>query len=81
MVHVTYRIVRHDEGWAYKVGDVFSEPFPTHKAALAAAKRAAAEQRAPGDTHSIEYEDSSGKWHTETSLGTDRPDTDVEDSR
>lgn len=47
MTHVTYRIVRHDEGWAYKAGDVFSEPFRTHAAALAAAKRAAQEQRVP----------------------------------
>ena len=51
MTHVTYRIVRHDEGWAYKAGDVFSEPFRTHAAALAAAKRAAQEQRVPGQTH------------------------------
>ena len=29
MVHVTYTIVEHDGGWAYKLGDVFSEPFRT----------------------------------------------------
>ncbi len=80
MVHVTYKIVRHDEGWAYKVGDVFSEPFPTHKAALEAAQRAAREQRSPGATSNIEYEDENGQWHTETALGVDRPETDVEDS-
>src|SRR5262249_37639903 len=38
MSHVTYRIVRHDDGWAYTVNGVFSEPFPTHAAALAAAR-------------------------------------------
>lgn len=81
MTHVIYRIVQHDSGWAYKAGDVFSEAFPTHAAALAAAKRAAEEQRAPGDTHAIEYEDENGKWHTETASGSDRPETDVEDSR
>jgi hypothetical protein len=81
MTHVTYRIVRHDEGWAYKVGDVFSERFNTHREALDAAKRAAREQRVPGDTHTIEYEDANGKWHTETAFGGDRPETDVEDSR
>ena len=37
MARVTYVIVEHDGGWAYKVGDVFSETFPTHDAALAAA--------------------------------------------
>jgi hypothetical protein len=48
MSHVIYRIVRHDEGWAYTADGVFSERFPTHAAALAAAKAAAAEQRVPG---------------------------------
>jgi hypothetical protein len=80
MSHVTYRIVRHDEGWAYMVNGVFSEPFPTHDAALAAARTAAAEQRVPGHTETIEYEDEKGRWRTETAAGTDRPDTDVEDT-
>ena len=48
MSHVTYKIVEHDGGWAYTVNGVFSEPFATHAVALAAAKRAAAEQRVPG---------------------------------
>lgn len=81
MAHVTYKIVRHDEGWAYKVDNVFSEPFPTHAAALAAARHAAQEQRIPGRTEAIEYEDEKGRWHSETASGTDRPDTDVEDSK
>lgn len=80
MSHITYKVVRHDEGWAYKAGDVFSEPFPTHAAALAAARMAAQEQRVPGRTEVIEWEDENGKWHTETASGSDRPDTDVKDS-
>ena len=48
MPEITYEIVEHDGGWAYKVGGAFSEPFPTHAAALAAAKVAAAEQEQPG---------------------------------
>ena len=80
MSHVTYKIVQHDGGWAYTVDGVFSEPFPTHAAALAAAKRAAAEQRVPGRTEAIEYETADGKWHTETAAGSDRPETDVEDA-
>ncbi len=79
MAHVTYRIVEHDGGWAYKVGDVFSETFRTHEDAVRAARRAAAEQRAPGNTEAIEYEDSDGNWHTETARGNDRPETDVSD--
>jgi hypothetical protein len=80
MAHITYQIVRHDGGWAYKVDGVFSEPFDSHTAALAAAKAAAAEQRVPGRTEIIEYEDQQGRWHTETASGTDRPETDVKDS-
>ena len=59
---------------------VFSEPFPTPAAALAAARTAAAEQRLPGHTETIEWEDEKGHWHTETAAGSDRPDTDVEDT-
>ena len=80
MSHVTYKIVQHDDGWAYTVDGVYSEAFPTHAAVLKAAKAAAAEQRVPGTTEVIEYEDEKGKWHTETAPGTDRPETDVKDS-
>ncbi len=81
MSHVTYQIVQHDGGWAYKVDGVFSEPFPTHADALAAAKAAAAEQTVPGHSEVIEYEDAKGKWHAETARGSDRPETEVEDSK
>jgi Uncharacterized protein conserved in bacteria (DUF2188) len=80
MAKVTYHIVEHDDGWAYKVGDVFSEPFPSHEAALAAAKRAAAEQQLPGTTAVIEYEDENGVWHEEVDPGRDRPETSVDDA-
>jgi hypothetical protein len=66
MPKVTYEIVQHDGGWAYKVNGVFSEPFSTHAEALAAARAAAEEQEIPGHTETIEYEDDKGKWHTET---------------
>ncbi|MEA2928322.1 MAG: hypothetical protein QOG38_750 [Hyphomicrobiales bacterium] len=80
MSHVTYKIVQHDGGWAYTVDGVFSEAYPTHEGALAAAKAAAAEQRVPGHTETIEWEDANGKWHTETASGSDRPETEVKDS-
>ena len=79
MAHVTYKIVRHEDGWAYTVNGVFSESFRPTPQALKAAQRAAREQRVPGQTEGIEYEDESGKWHIERALGTDRPDTDVVD--
>ncbi len=79
MPNVTYEIVEHDGGWAYKVDGVFSETFLTHAAALAAAKIAAAEQEVPGESETIEYEDEKGRWHTETARGRDRPHTTVKD--
>ncbi|MGH6665627.1 MAG: DUF2188 domain-containing protein [Pseudolabrys sp.] len=79
MSQVTYEIVEHDGGWAYKVDDVFSEPFPSHAAALAAAKAAAIEQTVPGHTEEIQYEDEKGRWHTETAPGSDRPQTWIKD--
>jgi hypothetical protein len=77
MAKIHYRIVEHDGGWAYTLNGVLSEAFSDRPAALAAAKRVAAEQHIPGDTTHIEYEDESGKWHTEISAGDDRPDADV----
>jgi len=63
---------------AYKVGDVFSEPFPSHDEARSAAERAAREQVVPGETTGISYEDKDGRWHDELSRGGDRPETEVE---
>ena len=50
MTHITYKVVRHEDGWAYMVNGAFSESFPTHEEALDAARRASAEQRKPGHT-------------------------------
>ena len=79
MTQVTYEVVEHDGGWAYKVGDVFSETFATRELAHAAAVRAAREQREPGESGPIQYEDRSGRWREETAKGSDRPQTDVKD--
>lgn len=79
MPHVTYEVVEHDGGWAYRVGPVFSETFPTHEAAHQAAEEAAARQQVGGNTEAIEYEDASGEWHEEIANGGDRPDTSVKD--
>jgi len=77
MSKIHYKVVEHDGGWAYRLNDVFSESFPNKAAALAAARRVAAEQRIPGETTHIEFQDASGRWHTELSEGDDRPDADV----
>jgi hypothetical protein len=77
MTKAHYEVVEHDGGWAYKLGDVFSETFPSKTDAQAAASRAAAEQRVPGKSEEIEFQDKTGKWHIEHARGDDRPDTDV----
>jgi hypothetical protein len=78
MTDAVYTIVEHDGGWAYKLGDVFSETFPDRRSAEAAADRVAAEQRVPGDTEAISWEDASGRWHDELESGTDRPNAYVQ---
>ena len=60
MSAVTYQIVEHDGGWAYRVGGTFSETFKTHAEALRAAQAAAVEQQVAGATEGIQYEDAEG---------------------
>ncbi len=79
MSKVVYEVVQHDGGWAYKVGDVLSETFPSHAAAHAAAAAAAERQRHGGNTEAIEYEDKGGHWHQEVAEGGDRPETELDD--
>ena len=81
MAKVVYQVVEHDGGWAYTSNGVFSETFPSHDAARAAAERAAAEQQVPGRTEEIQYEDGQGEWHNETAKGDDRPTTEVVDRK
>jgi hypothetical protein len=78
MAHVTYEVVEHDGGWAYKLGDVFSETFASREEAAEAARIVAEEHEQSGPTTDIEYQDADGKWHEETAEGDDRPEADVE---
>jgi hypothetical protein len=78
---IIYEIVEHDGGWAYKVGDVLSETFPSHQDARAAAEKAAAEQELSGETTDIEYETKDGVWREETAEGDDRPETEIQERR
>ena len=78
MTKITYEIVEHDGGWAYRVDGVFSETFQTHDLARKAAERAAREQVVPGATTGISYEDKTGHWHDEIAPGDDRPETVVQ---
>ena len=75
---VIYEIVEHDGGWAYRVDGTYSETYPTHDHAKAAARRAAMEQQRPGESAGISWEDAGGRWHEEVSGGDDRPEAVVE---
>jgi hypothetical protein len=77
MSQIIYEIVQHDGGWAYRVNGTYSERFASHDAARAAATRAAHEQREPGVSTLISWEDSAGHWHKELAAGGDRPKTSV----
>jgi hypothetical protein len=77
MTKVTYEIVQHDGGWAYKVDETFSETFPSHDSARKAAELAAREQIEPDTATEIDYEDKQGHWHHEKSSGKDHPQTKV----
>ncbi len=79
MTRVTYEIIEHDGGWAYRVDTTISETFPSRDAARTAATRAAQEQRVPDATAQITWEDERGRWHEEVSRGDDRPSVAVED--
>ncbi len=79
MSELNYEIVEHDGGWAYKVAGAFSETFPTHDHALAAARDAAQRQSLAGETDGIAYQDAEGQWHEEVADGADRPETHVVD--
>ena len=79
MNKIVYEIIKHDGGWAFKLGDTISETFSNHDAAYAAAKRVAVEQRRPDQTVGISWEDEKGRWHDEISPGDDRPDVDIVD--
>lgn len=76
---LTYHVAEHDGGYAYRVNDVWSEPFPDHHTALAAAKDAAQRQQVGGDDIEITFETADGQWRTELASGGDRPETRVVD--
>lgn len=76
---ITYHIGEHDGGFGYRLGDVWSETFPNHDSALAAAKSAAQRQQIGGDDAEISYQLADGRWQTEHAGGGDRPATEVVD--
>ena len=78
MANITYRIEEHDGGWAYRLGATYSETYPDHDSAFAAARRVAGEQKVPDEDTYIEYQNTNGDWVNERADGHDRPSPVVE---
>ncbi|QWW68337.1 DUF2188 domain-containing protein [Rhizobium sp. WYJ-E13] len=55
MADITYQIVPHDNGWAYKLGDTLSEPYATAEQAMDRARNAAARQKIGGSDALLAY--------------------------
>ena len=79
MTKITYEIIKHDGGWAFELDGTISQTFKSHDDAYNAAKRVALEQRRPGETVGISWEDQRGRWHDELSSGDDRPEVAIDD--
>lgn len=77
MTRVTYEVVQHDGGWAYRVDGTYSETFPNQESAFRAARSAACEQMVPGKAKGIVWEDARGRWHAEVTRADDRLETQV----
>lgn len=76
---VTYEIVPHDGGWAYRLDGAYSETFASHDEAREAAGIVALEQQVGGESVEISYQDEKGKWHEEYVDGGDRPEAVIVD--
>lgn len=76
---VIYHVAEHDEGFAYRMEDVWSETFVSREEALQAARAAASRQRLSGESTEITFQDETGAWQTQEVSGEDRPSTDVID--
>ncbi|MBB4955301.1 hypothetical protein H4S14_003337 [Agrobacterium vitis] len=79
MVKVTYEIVPHDEGWAYRLNGAYSERFASHDEALEAARIVVKELSLTDEPVRIIYQGEDGKWRAEMSSGDDRPEVEIVD--
>ncbi|MBB4227575.1 DUF2188 domain-containing protein [Rhizobium mongolense] len=62
MVDITYQIVPHDEGWAYKLGGTISETYATVEEAINHAKRAASRQKIGDGDATLAFPAPDGGW-------------------
>jgi hypothetical protein len=60
MNKVTFKIVKHDDGWAFEANGAHSQHFRTREAARTAARLAASTASA---TTRLSHEDKDGEWY------------------
>jgi hypothetical protein len=60
MNKITFKIVKHDDGWAYEANGAHSEYFRTREAARKAARLAAGAAR---ETTLRSHEDKNAEWY------------------
>ena len=66
MNKITYRVVKHNGGWAYENGGTYSEQFRTREAARKAARLAAAGHASAYATAPRTSEGEEGQWHDDS---------------
>ena len=62
MADITYQVVPHDNGWAYKLGETLSETYPTADEAIVHAKDAASRQKIGDGDALLAYPSPDGGW-------------------
>jgi hypothetical protein len=67
MSKITYRVVKHDGGWAYEANGTYSEQFQTREAARKAARLAATAKAAANEIVPTSYDDKNGQWYDDCS--------------
>ncbi|MBY5404571.1 DUF2188 domain-containing protein [Rhizobium sp. WSM1274] len=65
MADITYQVVPHDNGWAYKLGDTLSETYATADEAIIHAKDAASRQKIGDGDALLAYPAPDGGWEVQ----------------
>jgi hypothetical protein len=67
MSTITYRVVKHEGGWAYEANGIYSAQFQTREAARKAAGLAATAQAVAHKITPPSYEDKNEQWYDDGS--------------
>ena len=79
MSEVTYEIVEHDGGWAYKVDGALSRCSRPMRQRSRQHRPPPLSRKPPARPKRLNTKTRKGKWHTETARGSDRPETHIKD--